>query len=115
MVIQNSEVKMAAKSTFTASTKVEYEDTIRPAIKLGNVVMADDGEGFLSSLNYELNQSGEVQEAGEKAPVESVVANMQTRMQTMHYLLRAILMSKIFGDNSEFKNISSLIEMTSVE
>ena len=105
MVIQNSEVKMAAQSTFVATTKVEYENTIKPAIKLGNVVLEDDGEGFLSSLNYELNQSGEVQEAGEKSSVESVVANMQTRMQTMHYLLRAILMSKIFGDNSEFKNI----------
>ena len=85
MVIQNSEVKMAAKSTFTASTKVEYEDTIRPAIKLGNVVMADDGEGFLSSLNYELNQNGEVQEAGEKSSVESVVANMQNALFAQSY------------------------------
>ena len=37
MVIQNSEVNMTSKSSFSATTKVNYQMTHEPAIKLGDI------------------------------------------------------------------------------
>ena len=89
MVIQNSEVNMTSKSSFSATTKVNYQMTQEPAIKLGDITF----------------KMSEAPETGEVEPVESVSANHQARMHTMHYLIRALLLSKIFGENTSFSDM----------
>ena len=106
MVIQNSQVEMNAKNSRSATTKVEYEINQRPAIRLGDVVVAQaegkGGDNFLSSLNYALGENGEIKEIGGDNSLESVAANIQTRMETLSYLIRVLLLSRIFGEDSEY-------------
>ena len=51
MVIQNSEVSMASKSSYTATTKVNVQISREPAIKLGDITF--------KLPNSEENQSDE--------------------------------------------------------
>ena len=125
MVIQNSEVNMTSKASYSATTKVNYQVTQEPAIKLNNLTfkvpeatetdeagnnitsslsVGRDGS-FLSSLNYALGQNGELQQVNEDGTVESVSANHLARMHTMHYLIRVLLLSKIFGENTSFSDM----------
>ncbi|MCR4830278.1 MAG: hypothetical protein K5883_02365 [Pseudobutyrivibrio sp.] len=125
MVIQNSEVTMASKSKYSSTTKAVYQMTSEPAIRIGDITIKKPDEadisgsdnpvstglsvgkdgGFLASLNYALGQNGEVQQVDEEGKVESPVANYQTRMQTMHYLIRVLLLGKIFGENTSFNDL----------
>lgn len=122
MVIQNSEVSMASKSKYSSTTKVVYQVTTEPAIKIGDITIKKPEEGgnengvstglsvgkdggFLSSLNYAIGQNGEVQQVDEDGNVESAAANYHTRMHTMNYLIRVLLLSKIFGENTSFSDL----------
>ncbi len=122
MVIKNSEVNMASQSSYSVTTKVSIQETKAPAIRIGDIIIKNiDGAtptengklastglsvgkdgGFMSSLNYALNQNGEVKQADEVAETESPISNKVARMQTMHYLLRMILLGRLFGDDSSF-------------
>lgn len=90
MVIQNSEVQLTSKSSFKATTKIDYEVSQTPAIKFGDITFAQAGE------------DGEVKEVEEKGTGELASANRQTRMETLHYLLRVLLLGKIFRENNDF-------------
>ncbi|MCR5197050.1 MAG: hypothetical protein K6D38_12060 [Pseudobutyrivibrio sp.] len=125
MIIQNSEVQMTSKSSYSAATKVNVQITQTPALKIGNsfwlktdgistteaekkfggLTVDDGGGGFLSSLNYALSPSGDVQEVGDSSAGEIVSANRQTRLQTLDYLFRLLIYGKLFEDNSEFKEL----------
>ena len=101
MVIQNSEVSMASKSSYTATTKVNVQISREPAIKLGDITF--------KLPNSEENQSdeNEVKEvkATEDTGLESLSANRQARLQSMRYLLRIFLLSRVFGENTSFSDM----------
>ena len=117
MVIQNSEVSMTSKSSYSATTKATHQVSQTPVIKMGNIVLKSSMEeneesigvrndgGFMSSLNYALGENGEVKEVGDESTGESILANRQTRLQAMHYLIRIMLLGRILGDDRQFGEI----------
>ena len=125
MVIQNSEVSMTSKSSYSATTKATHQVSTTPVVRMGNIVFKqpmevgtsdEDGAktdeiavgkdgGFLSSLNYALGENGEIQEVGEDGTVESIGADRQTRLQALHYLIRMLLLGKILGEDRSFSDM----------
>ncbi|SFH72738.1 hypothetical protein SAMN04487830_106108 [Pseudobutyrivibrio sp. OR37] len=99
MVIQNSEVQMTSKSNFSVTTKASYQVSQAPAIKIGDITF---------KLPDSEKESGteEVKDiqAVDEATGVSLPANRQVRMQAMTYLIRALLLSKIFGEDKSFSD-----------
>ena len=99
MVINKSEVQMASQVSFTTTTRVEYQTDQTPAFRLGDITFAKTNE------NEEL--------AGTN-PLESISANRMVRMQTLNYLLRSLLLSRLFGEDSDFNSmLNELIQSNS--
>lgn len=104
MVIQNSEVSMASKGSYSTATKVDTQVNTTPAIKIGEITFNTEGD-FMSSLNYSMGKNGEVEEVGDGQKGESMPANRMARLQAMSYLIKALLLSKIFGEDKSFNEI----------
>ncbi len=104
MVIQNSEVSLASKSSYSTTLKVDAQVNSTPAFKIGGITFNAEGD-FMSSLNYSMGKNGEVQEVGEGATGESMPANRMARLQAMTYLIRALILSKIFGEDGDFTEL----------
>lgn len=84
MVIQNSEVTMASKGCYSTATKVDVQINQTPAFKINDVV---------------------IEKPEEEEGVESMASNKQARMSAMTYLLRMLLLSRIFGEDSSFNEL----------
>ncbi len=122
MVITNSEVSMASKSNYTSSTKVDIQTTVNPTIVLGKVALVGipeekgesknkirlgDENNFMSSLNYALKENGEIEQVGDSSKGQMNKSNYQVRIETMSYLLRLLLLSRIFGEENSFQDLMS--------
>ncbi|MCR5415848.1 MAG: hypothetical protein K6E79_03530 [Pseudobutyrivibrio sp.] len=122
MVIQNSEVSMTSKASYVSGYRVDAQTTITPAFKLGDIVFAVNDEGAKNGGSSEENVKAVGKENSDSTIDPFVSANRQTRMQTMSYLLRLLLMSKIFGEENDFfsllgggmENGGSYIETTTM-
>ena len=124
MVIQNSEVSMTSKSSVTRAAKLTVQSELTPTIHLEGIkVIGDAGktektdetegekgaskatigeEGFLSSLNYALGSNGTVQEVAPENPLLNAPANKKVRLHTMEYLIKMLLLGRIFEEDTEF-------------
>ncbi|SEA31054.1 hypothetical protein SAMN02910384_01271 [Pseudobutyrivibrio sp. ACV-2] len=124
MVIQNSEVSMTSKSSVTRAAKMTVQSEFTPTIHLEGIkVIGDAGktektdetegekgaskatigeEGFLSSLNYALESNGTVQEVAPENPLLNAPANRKVRLHTMEYLIKMLLLGRIFEEDTEF-------------
>ncbi len=124
MVINNSEVSMASKSSVAREMKLTLQSETKPLINLENIQVLQDGkkieqsedgketekqgentlsnDGFLSSLNYALGSNGKVKEVDTENPLLTAAANRKVRMTTMEYLLRMLLLGRYFDEESAF-------------
>ncbi len=84
MVIQNSEVTMASKGCYSTATKVDVQINQTPAFKINDVV---------------------IEKPEEEEGVESMASNKQARMSAMTYLLRMLILSRLFGEDSSFNEL----------
>ena len=102
MVIQNSEVSMASKTSIASGTKLTIQSETKPVINLDNLqVVGGDGD-FLSSLNYAKNSNGTVQEVGDTSPILSAASSRKIRLHTMEYLLKMLLLGGLWDEKSPF-------------
>jgi len=87
MIIQNSEVQMASKSSYRTATKVEYQREFTPGFNLGNFTIEEPkaGQAVKGSQN-----------------LDSGSTSRQIRLNTMAYLIKMLLLGKILGEDSEF-------------
>ena len=103
MVIQNSEVQMTSKSNYSVTTKAKIQVSQNPAIKIGDITFKlPDGSESATDVKDVKDLSMLEDEKG-----TSPLANRETRMQTMSYLLRVLLLSRIFGEKSSFSDLLS--------
>ena len=102
MVIQNSEVQMTSKSNYSVTTKATYQVSHTPAIKIGDITfkLPENGEEKGASEVKDISKLEDEQE-------NSLFANRETRMQTMSYLLRVLLLGRIFGEK---KGVSDILK-----
>ena len=84
MVIQNSEVNMASKGCYSTATKVDVQVNQTPAFKINDVV---------------------IEKQEDEPAVESVASNKQARLSAMTYMLRMLILSRLFGDDSTFSEL----------
>ncbi len=104
MVIQNSEVSMASKTSVASGMKLTIQSATKPVVNLENVQVLGSGDDFLSSLNYARSPSGNVQEVGESTSLVNAAANRRVRYQTMEYLFRLLIMDFWWGNDSKFSD-----------
>lgn len=105
MVIQNSEVSMASKTSIASGTKLTIQSETKPVINLDNLqVVGGDGD-FLSSLNYAKNSNGTVQEVGDTSPILSAASSRKIRLHTMEYLLKMLLLGGLWDEKSPFAQL----------
>ncbi|WP_294237766.1 hypothetical protein [Pseudobutyrivibrio sp.] len=117
MVIQNSEVSMTSKASYASGMKLTVQSVDQPLINMAGIdiigvpekieEVEGDKEGgeFLSSLNYALNQNGQVKEVDGVDSGVNMAANRQVRFYTLEYLLRLLLMNTIFGEDYDFGQV----------
>ncbi len=103
MVIQNSEVQMTSKSNYSVTAKAKVQVSQNPAIKIGDITFKlPEGSEDVTDVK-DVNELNMVEDENGL----SQIANRETRMQAMSYLLRVLLLSRIFGEKTSFKDMLS--------
>ncbi len=106
MVIQNAEVAMTSKGSYSVSTKVDMQVNQKPVFKIGEITF-DGEDDFLKSLNYTMDQNNEIKEVDDTTTGETISSNRLARMQAMNYLLKLLLLSRIFDEDKDFNSLLS--------
>ena len=95
MVIQNSEVSMTSKASYTSGMRMTVQSETKPIFNLEDIKYLGDG-----LQAEETEKSEESQKVG--ILKTSNDSGHQVRLKTIEYLLRMLLLGRYFAEDSEF-------------
>lgn len=92
MVIQNSEVSMASKSSITREMKVTFQSETKPIINMADIQFMGGGITTENAKNAE--------KTTDDNSLINASANQQVRLNTINYLIRMLMMGGYFDENT---------------